>query len=425
MPAEFSAQRPAYLFSTDAQETSISEHPVLSQLPKCQTDKPALFEGPKLFRPHMRNPNAPQYLPDWLNADIPQLAVHVLTFCDATIVTITFMHTLTDAMGFTAFLRGWTAVLRGEEDQIPVFVGFDLDDDPIETIHVGGSASKYVFADKLITDWGFFQFVFNYIWELVWWPRDELRTLCVPGKYLTELRESALVELADETQQTHSESTAPKPPFVSESDVLFSWWARIQLRALNPHPQRTICMLNVFDTRGVQTQMGRLPSPDVALLANATYALTSFVPAGKLLSSSVPLGWIASRLRYAVDSQRAPEQVQAIAAGARDSVRDVGRAPLYGEPNMMLVVSSNWHRGKLFQMDFSAAVADSSNEKSEKGQGYRKGRPSFVSASSTETGFSLRNSTVVLGKDGMGNWWISSCLRVGAWKRVREQLEKL
>jgi hypothetical protein len=431
VPAEFSAQRPAHLFSTDKQDMSIGDHPVLSKLPRGQSDKPALFDSPKLFRPHVRAPGAPQYLADWLYADIPQLAVHVLTFHDATIVTVTFMHTLTDAMGFVAFMRGWTAVLRGDEDKVPAFVGFDLSDDPIETLHEGMPSSRYLFAHKLITGWRFFLFVVNFIFELVWWPKEELRTICVPGAYLTQLRKSALAELADEAQQTHNDAPAGKlasKPFLSEGDVLFSWWSRIMLRALNPAPQQTICLMNVFDTRGVLCEMGRVASPDIAMTANATSPLYSLIPAGKFLSKAVPLSWIASQVRYAINTLRTPEQLQAQAAGLRDSARDAGRPPLYGDSGMMLVTCSNWHRGKLFQMDFSAAVVgddDATRYDSEKIKGYQKGKPSFVNATSTEKGFSIRNSQVILGKDAAGNWWIHSCMRVGAWKKVREQLEAI
>lgn len=435
MPAEFSAERPAHLFSTNKQDMRIGDHPVLSKLPRYQSDKPALFdETPKLFRPYTRDPNAPEYLDDWLYADIPQLAIHVLTFHDATIVTITFMHTLTDAMGLTAFIRAWTAVLRGEEDQVPAFVGFDISDDPVETLHKSGvSSSRYLLADKLVTGWSFFLFVVGFVFELVWWPKDELRTICVPGAYLTKLRESALAELADEAQQTHGQAAgkpSSSPPFLSEGDVLFSWWSRILVRALNPSPQRTICLANVFDTRGVLCEMGRLPSSDIALTANATYGLYSLIPAGKFVSKAVPLSWLASQVRYAIDTFRTPEQVQAQAAGLWDSTKKAGRPPLYGDSGMMLVSCSNWHRGKLFCMDFSAAVVDAAaatttSNNSKQIKEYQRGKPSFVTATSTEKGFSLRNSQVILGQDGAGNWWIHSCLRIGAWKKVREQLEGL
>ncbi|CRG87060.1 hypothetical protein PISL3812_04075 [Talaromyces islandicus] len=428
VPAEFSAQRPAYLFTTDKQDMSIGDHPVLSKLPRGQSDKPVLFGSPKEFRPHMRAPGAPEYLPDWLYSDIPQLAVHVLTFHDATIVTVTFMHTLTDAMGFTAFIRGWTAVLRGDEDKVPEFLGFDMSDDPIETLHEGVSSSQYLFADKLVTGWGFFLFVVNFIFQFIRWPKDELRTICVPGEYVAKLRESAVAELADEAQQTHNEAIAnpsSSPPFLSEGDVLFSWWARVMLRALDPSPQQTICLMNVFDTRGVLCEMGRVRSPDIAMMANATYPLYSLIPAGKFLSKTVPLSWIASQVRYAIDALRTPMQVQAQAAGLRDSAREAGRPPLYGDSGMMLVTCSNWHRGKLFSMDFSTAIVGDPTTSSDEIKGYQRGKPSFVNATSTESGFSIRNSQVVLGKDAAGNWWIHSCLRVGAWKKVREQLEAL
>lgn len=398
---------------------AIGDHPVLSKLPKSQNygETPTMFESPSRFRPYMRAPGAPEYLADWLKADIPQLAVHVLAFDDASIVTVTFMHTLTDAMGIFGFLRAWTAVLRGDEDKVPAFVGFDASDDPLATLHEGVPASRFLFAHMLLTGWRFFLFVLYFMFELLWWPRDELRTICVPGAFVAGLRETALAELAEEQRESQG-AGGNGNPFVSESDVLLSWWTRTMLRALNPSPTQTICLINVFDPRGVLSDMGRLPSspPEIALLANAMFPLYSFIPASEFLSGSVPLSRIAAQVRHAIDTLRTPEQVQAQAANMWQSARHVGRGPLYGEPGMMLVAGTNWHRGKLFDLDFSGASTTTTD----------KVKPVYVSTTSTEaTGFSLRNAQLVAGKDAAGNWWITSCLRTGAWPKVRELLAEM
>ncbi|KAH8690015.1 putative LysR family regulatory protein [Talaromyces proteolyticus] len=425
VPAEFSEKRPAVLYSTDKHNASISDHPVLSQLPRGSGERPALFESPIKFRPYMRAANGPEHINDWLYADIPQLVVHVIGFNDATIITVTFMHTLTDAMGIVALLRAWTAVLRGEDEKVPPFVGFDKTDDPIETLHKEIPASKFVLANRVVKGLEFFKFVVRMIFELVWWPTDEGGTVFVPGEYIKTLRESAIAELS-KTQTSSDKDSDMAKPFLSESDVLVAWWMRVLARTINPPPHRTITLMNVFDIRGVLAELGRVSSPNIALFANATYASTSLIPAGDFISPDVPLSSLASRIRNAIDTQRTPEQLQAQAALLRESVEKTGHAPLMGDSGMLLTAVSNWHRGKLFQVDFSAAVvAQKAVSRANRPKESQTGKPSFITTSATYSGFSIRYSQAVIGKDLAGNWWLTSCLRAGMWKKVAEQIQIL
>ncbi|EED19052.1 LysR family regulatory protein, putative [Talaromyces stipitatus ATCC 10500] len=409
IPEQFDEKRPAFLFSIERHDMTLAEHPQLSAYAFGELDKPTLLGPFDPVRPYLRAANAPERLDDWLYSDSPQLAVHVVVLKDMTFVTVTFIHLLMDAMGFTALLRGWTAVLRGREDQIPPIV--DVDEDPLATIHQMTPASRYVLADRLLKGWGFILFVIQYLFELLWWRRDDERLIFVPKKYLKELRDSALAELND------SPSQDTKPPFISESDVLLSWWTRVFIKALNPSPNKPITLMNVFDIRGILADMGLLPTADTALIANVTWGTITLVTAGEIVTK--PLSHLASRIRHAIDTHRTPEQVQAIAAMHREALEKTGQPALFGDAGTMLFTCSNWHKGKLFQMDFSPAVIKTNPFQS--GRANLPGRPLLVSATGKFVGFSARNSLAVMGKDAAGNWWMKNVLRTSLWSRIEEQ----
>ncbi|KUL83756.1 hypothetical protein ZTR_08650 [Talaromyces verruculosus] len=410
IPEKFSETRPAFLFSTDKHDMTLSDHPELNAFAFGKLEKPTLLGPFDPLRPYLRGAKTPEYLDDWLSSDTPQLAVHVVVLKDVTFVTVTFIHLLMDAMGFTALLKGWTAVLRGREDQIPPIV--DAGEDPLANIHQMTPSSKYVLADRVLKGWAFIVFVIQYIFELVWWRKDEERLIFVPGNYLKDLRNIALAELND------SPSKTAKPAFISESDVLLSWWTRIFIKALDPSPNKPITILNVFDIRGVLAEMGLLPSADTALIANVTWPTVILVTAGEIISK--PISSLASRIRHAIDTHRTVEQVQAIAATQRESKEKTGQPAVYGNLGTFLFACSNWHRGKLFQMDFSPAVVE--ENPSQSGQANLTGRPLLVFVTGKFAGFSPRNSLAVMGKDAAGNWWMKNVLRTSLWSAVEEQL---
>lgn len=373
-------------------------------------EKPTLLGPFDHLRPYLRGPRTPERLDDWLYSDAPQLAVHVVVLKDATFVTITFIHLLMDAMGFTALFKGWTAVLRGREDEIPPIT--DASEDPLATLHQMTPSSKYVLADRVLKGWAFIVFVFQYIFELVWWRKDEGRIIYVPATYLKDLRDTALDEL------NTSPSQVAKSSFISESDVLLAWWARLLIKALNPSPNKPITILNVFDIRGVLAEMGLLPSADTALIANATWPTLTLVTAGEIVSK--PTSFLASRIRHAIDTHRTVEQVQAIAATQRESGEKAGQPAIFGDLGTFLLPCSNWHKGKLFRMDFSPAIIAQNLSRSERAS--PPGRPFLIFVTGKFVGFSPRYSLAVMGKDAADNWWMVNVLRTSLWSAIKEQL---
>ncbi|OKL62668.1 hypothetical protein UA08_01170 [Talaromyces atroroseus] len=412
IPEKFDAKRPAFLFSVDKYDIPVSEHKALSQLRSEDRDKPAVLGPFNHLRYDLRSREAPETIDDWLYSDTPQISVHVVTFEDATFVTVSFLHTLMDAIGFAALLNGWTAVLRGKEDEIPPIVG--LDDDPLAKVHQVTPASKYVLADKLLKGWNFFWFVVLFIFQLLWYRKDEERIIFMPGKYLKDLRDTALAELSETSSNANGKEGTP---FLSESDVLVSWWFRILSKALNMSPKQPLTVMNVFDVRGILAETGSLASADIAMIANVVWPTVVLTTVGDILSK--PLSYFASQIRHAIDTHRTKEQVHALAAIQRESTEKSGHPPVFGNPGTFLFTCSNWHRGKLFQKDFSPAVTKQGTPSS--GRSNLLGRPSFLFISGKFVRFSPRNAFVVMGKDADGNWWMDSSIRAGLWDRVAEQ----
>jgi hypothetical protein len=87
IPAVFTDDRPALAYSHAVHDMLVAAHPVASRLPKPST-KPAIVGDPEEFHDIMRPADAPKTFEDYLRTDRPQLGLHIVSFRDATLVTL-------------------------------------------------------------------------------------------------------------------------------------------------------------------------------------------------------------------------------------------------------------------------------------------------------------------------------------------------
>jgi hypothetical protein len=413
LPAEFSEERPLFLFTTDKQDMSIDDHPVLCNLPKANGEKPMIFEPTAAsIRPYTRSPTTPEAFDDWLYNDIPQLAIHIINFEDATVVTVTLLHTLTDFLGLMAFYRAWLQTLNGMEDQIAPYIGFK-DKDPLQNLQQEKQPPKYIFADRIIKGWGLYKFVLRTMWEYFWYPEASMRFITLPGKFVDKLTASARKELVAAKNDEKA--------FVSDSDVLCAWWTRLIVKSHNYPPNRSVCLMNRFDSRDILAKMGLLPSLNVSFFGNAAYSASCFTPASSYTNTGYPLGLLASQVRNSIQVHRTVEQLQAQDAAFRESKAKTGRLPLYGDSDMLLCVFTNCKSGNLFQLDFSPAIIGHDGQ----GEKLKRGLPVFLSCTGMETRWGARNGTGILGKTESGDWWMSSRLRRDVWEKIEAEFKRL
>ncbi|OQE06333.1 hypothetical protein PENVUL_c018G01431 [Penicillium vulpinum] len=411
IPARFDASRPAFTMTNAQHRTSITDHPLGTRIPHA-TEMPAIFPSPDELSPLLRSVDAPKSINDWIYSDLPQLSIHIITFSDATIITVTWLHTLADVMGMTIILNAWTTLLQGNREAIPKIQGFRSD--PLTQLGQRTPAEKYMHFNRVFGRKEFLWFIGLNILDRLWYREEQRRTICIPAACLRNLRQQASSELSASSQNQKEPA-----PFVSESDVLLGWWVRSLYGALGLRSDQTILVNNALNLRTSLHES--FMSNNTTYMGNALCMSPTFLQGGQIANE--PLGQIALRIRQSLAEQRTPEQVEAMTALQMQTMEKTGYLALVGDPRMTLLSCSNWHKARLFDMDFSSAVLQSSNQS--RSQTPRKiGKPSYVNGVQHSVN-SFRNVLSVIGKDAGGNWWLTGVLRTDAWAHVEEQLHKL
>ncbi|KAI7198592.1 hypothetical protein KC316_g3977 [Hortaea werneckii] len=411
VPAEYTAERPPFSCTRVNTGISIEEHYIARRIPRNSSgsQKPVLFEDAAHFSDLIYSPDTPTKLEDWLYTDKPPLSLHIVTFTDATVVGLSWSHTLLDAMGRHLLQCAWTAVLEGREQDVPAFQGYY--EDPITPVVDQTSPEQHVLYDHLLSGFGFFVFVMYMILEFVWWPKQSSRIILLPGPYVQDLRQQALQDL-----HANKEENNDREPFVSEGDIIFAWLAQKTIQALRPSPTTPVNLTLILNLRGSASPV--FPSPEEeAYIGNAALASITLTTAGGLLHDE-RLSRTAEEIRRDLELQRTPQNLQAF---------------LSLHHRELMLSLSNWHRGRFFEQDFSAAAAAAAAATAGVTKGGDSdgcsgrpletttkraeeiGRPSFVGVTGHENGFQVRNAGPCLGRDAKGDWWVSWALRDEAW----------
>ncbi|KAK2051371.1 hypothetical protein LY76DRAFT_675569 [Colletotrichum caudatum] len=121
VPLSSDTHRPAVTYySHVAFQMAIDEHPLASQLPQPTVSTSLQANhGIDLAAELGLGPAAPHTMNDFLTTDAPQLSLHVVSFQDATLVSLTWPHIATDGMGMGHLVHPWSLVLAGRHDEVP------------------------------------------------------------------------------------------------------------------------------------------------------------------------------------------------------------------------------------------------------------------------------------------------------------------
>lgn len=375
-----------------------------SKIPKV-TSKPAVLAEAKEFISLTRRPDGPNKLDDYLLKDEPQLAVHIVSFRDATLLSILWPHVCGDASAAKAILDAWSLVLQGRDEEVPPLHGFDSD--PLARLG-RDPKEKYKLAERRLSVWQIIVFGIRYAFEMVWWG-DEGRVLCVPNTFITALRETALQELA-------SESEGNKKPFLSESDVLCAWLTRLAISNLPKDSSQTILISNALDYRSLLAN-DLLPRNGV-LLGNAVTVVHAFTTVKAILETH--LSKTALAIRHGIQNLATRSQLEAHQAILRESIDKTKIPLLFGDANMQVLPFTNWTKAKYFETDFSAAVVGQGTPLGERANG--RGIPSYAQNCGLGRGLS---KFVIMGKDVQGNFWVTGFLRKAVWEGISQKLEDI
>ena len=157
--------------------------------PKASTS-PQILCNVDDFLPLARRPEDPQCLEDYIHTDRPMLGLHIVTFSDATLITLSWSHVQLDLMGRKVLFDSWSLILQGREDQVPSLHGIDTD--PLATVGTRPT-EPYKHVDKKLRVWQSLIFGLRIAFDQnVWRPKGETRTVCVPAAYVQSIRNAAL-----------------------------------------------------------------------------------------------------------------------------------------------------------------------------------------------------------------------------------------
>jgi hypothetical protein len=162
VPKCYDDELPASVFSMAKFEIAVDKHPQASLIAQPHNLDTAgssvAFRVPSYvesleFRSIIRSLGFPERLDSWLYSDSPQLGVHIVYFENATLMTLSFLHSLTVMMDLSAVVDAWTTVLSRDEEHVKPFVGFS--DGPLGQLSQIETKPliKYRFAEKLLMGW--------------------------------------------------------------------------------------------------------------------------------------------------------------------------------------------------------------------------------------------------------------------------------
>lgn len=409
-PRPFTEARPAVFYTSQAFPVNIDDHPVAKTLPKA-TETASIQAGPQGFRIFAARENAPETLEDFISQDVPQLSLHITSFNDATLVGLSWPHTLMDVMGQQALLRSWSLILAGRESEVPPMLGARQDavcaavDAPAEV------EEAFQLGKKRLGGWGMFLFGLRFAWDLLWNQTVETRTIFLPNAMVAELRRQAQDDLA-------AEDGGEQKPFISEGDVLTAWALRAVASSL-PQP-RPVTVLHALNARF------RLPS---LIQASGVYVQNMAVGAFTFLSPGVATGLLGpialENRRHLLEQSTEPQVLAFLREMRRESKSGSDPAMvLCGESDALLMPFTNWTRADFFKTaDFSPALV----RPGETGQ-QRTNAPGtmiYHHAQSMRQSSTSRNVVVVLGKDLGENYWLTGILLPAAWAKIEEDIRKM
>lgn len=412
VPRKYTAERPAVRFTHNKFDVRIEEHPLACRLPKKTGDVPSVQEGCRTFRSFSVPPDFPDSIEHYYTTDEPMMSLHITSFADATLVSISFPHLLSDAMGAAELLKAWSSVLADRLDRVPTMLG--AREDVIRAVGTSEdrkAQTPFVLQDKRIRGLSMLAFALRFGWDLLTRRNIQARTVFFPAEFLSQLRLTA-------QQQLRMGGSGKEAPFLSQGDVITAWFARMIISSRSKKRPAIIC--NVFDLRGrlidTFTRGG-------SYLQNLIAPASVFLPAAE--ASTLSFGEIALRLRQAVAVQATDTQARSLMRIAKASYASTGTMPLFGSSDSMIIACTNWSKAELLKAaDFGPAVV--ANGHFPCGEESTVAPGTCVNYWGTTIGNTdkPRDTLVIYGKDEEENYWVHAYLRPETWNLIQAKISQ-
>lgn len=366
------------------------------RLPKAMS-QPSLQAGANQFRQFAVKSDVTSTMRDALANDSPQLSLHITPFSDATLVGISFPHTLMDALGFEALLRSWSLVLAGRADEVPPILG--ARHDSLWELAAGSGGTKveedFIIGRNLMRGAAVTKFLLRSAWDAVRNPIIKAQALYLPKAAVDQLRSRAMDNIAD-APQGHIHEKA----FVSDGDVLTAWMTQI-IASSEPHP-RSVTILRAVNARFRLASLLQTPNKGVYVQNMVLASFTSLPP--QVVKG--PLGKVALETRRQLSEQTEKQQMIMLLQRLRQKI-EKGREPniLSGDPDSLPIVSNDLTKANVIGItNFREAVLRQGDVT--KSRSNPLGTMVYHHMQSLSRPSWKGHWFVILGKDHQGGTWI-------------------
>jgi hypothetical protein len=354
-------------------------------------------------------PGTPRTFDDLLNLDVPQLALHVVTFTDGTLVSVNFNHATSDLGGLVAILNAWKLILAGRPQDVPKFRGYRTD--PMAGLYESTPKEKSLVVDSFLSGWKMIYWALGHMWSSHWAP-FEFRVVSIPRHVIDAFLERSRREALSEDDDTGNGSGTG---FISENDVIVALCNRLMAQTMDR--SRLIVTLVPIDPRG---RAKTVFEADAAYVQNTPSA--AFFQCSVAEAQDLALGKLAVRSRAAVTAQATEEQLKAAAVAVYASFKKTGNAPLAGTPTSALLCVTNWGKsGILEKTDFSPAIVKPSSRQRD---GAKPGHPVWFHSDSLDPGSFATSIVGVMGRDLDRNLWLYGSFPTPTWDALIGFLEE-
>lgn len=389
-------------FSKVHHDMSMGDHPVASKMHQ-GTSHPSAQPGVEQFR-SLTGPNGrPTSFQDYLSRYLPQIFLHIVTFNDGTLMSLTWPHTMSDISGWGHIFKAWSDVLGGKRyNAIPHLAGFDTD--VLEYFGKTRLAERSLMEPterKFISKVGTLA---RSIEHAVQTPHMESRLLCLPRETLGMLEERTTYDMIMNKD-------------VSEMDVIKEYLASIACAHMESS-DRNVCIHGSLDLRRHYPTLAAKPG---VYIQNATLPYVAVDPIKTLTGES--FGKTAIAIRRAYELQRPVQQLIATAKLLRTSNAHE-KLPTLGDRDGHHIYFVEWADTRFYAaIDFRPAVVRSPKEATTGNAPQRKGvgRPSyFHSDVLSKSAFHYKDVFNLYGRDNEGNYWVGAVLH----KKAMQNFDK-
>lgn len=384
----------------------IKDHELASKLP-VPTDQTSIQPNPYNLVDLGIRGDIPKTLAEMVDRDLPQLSLHIVSFQDATLVSLSWPHSVMGCQGYTDLIQAWSLVLSGNESQVPHYSGANQDELlEIETQEDPSTREELLVQTHRLTGLHLLMFIIRFVLSLR--VSRVVKSIFIPKRALERLHDSCKQEVS----QTATAAANAESP--DEATTLLAWFTRLAASgSSNTKPVTIIRMLSV--TRGVSSLLQQAGVNSHNMTMHTFSFLSGAIARG-------PLGPLIQEHTRHVEEQTTQKQCLSWLRMYRNSTQGGSSfMPFFGPSNAHPVVCNDLGVSDgIRSADFGGALLEPPDTIGDRPPGSMTCYYYHIINSKLGVGL---DCIYLLGKDHGENLWVTAALPASTWTKVEAALE--